>query len=71
MADLEYGTLSRRWSCHLMKQPEYIEGPEARKRFERGMIALFKAPKPAIGEERKKGRKLTTARRKKKSADKG
>jgi hypothetical protein len=37
-----------------MKQPEYIEGPEARENFERGMIALFKVPKTAIGKERKK-----------------
>jgi hypothetical protein len=42
-----------------MKQPEYIEGPEALKNFERGMIALFKVPKTAIGKARKKGRKLT------------
>jgi len=53
-----------------MKQREYIEGPEARERFERGMIALFKAPKTAIGTERKKGRKLTT-KRKRKKLDKG
>jgi len=42
-----------------MKQPEYIEGPKARENFERGMIALFKVPKPAVGKARKKGRKLT------------
>jgi hypothetical protein len=53
-----------------MKQPEYIEGPEARENFERGMIALFKVPKRAIGKARKKGRKLTT-RSKKKRSDKG
>jgi hypothetical protein len=51
-----------------MKQLEYTEGPEALKNFERGMIALFKVPKTAIG-ERKKGRKLT-APRKPKRADK-
>ena len=55
---------------HLMKTPEYIEGPEALKNFERGMIALFKVTKPAIGQVRKKGRKLT-APRKKKRPDKG
>jgi hypothetical protein len=38
--------------------------------FKRGMIALFKVPKKAIGEGRKKGRKLT-AHRKKKRPDKG
>lgn len=53
-----------------MKQPEYVEGPKARENFERGMIALFKAPKPAVGTERKKGRKLTT-KRKTEKADKG
>lgn len=52
-----------------MKQSEYIEGPEARANFERGMIALFKAPKPAVGTERKKGRKLATKRKTKR--DKG
>lgn len=31
-----------------MKQPEYIEGPEAHKNFERGMLALFKVPKSAV-----------------------
>jgi hypothetical protein len=31
-----------------MKTPEYVEGPKARKNFERGMIALFKVPKEAV-----------------------
>ena len=53
-----------------MKQPEYIEGEEALQNFKHGMIALFKVPKKAIGEGRKRGRKLT-APRKKKRADKG
>jgi hypothetical protein len=52
-----------------MKEPEYREGPEALENFKRGMIALFKVPKKAIG-GRKKGRKLT-AQRKKKRSDKG
>lgn len=52
-----------------MKEPEYVEGPEALEKFERGMIALFKVPKTAIGKARKKGRKLT-APRKKKTPDK-
>ncbi len=52
-----------------MKEPEYIEGPKARENFERGMIALFKVPKTAIGTARKKGRKLT-APRKRKARDK-
>jgi hypothetical protein len=47
-----------------MKEPEYIEGPEARERFERGMAALFKVPKTAIGKARKKGRKLTAPKKK-------
>ena len=55
-------------SC--MKQREYIEGPEALEKFERGMIALFKVPKTAIGKARKKGRKLTAPRKKKRSDDK-
>jgi hypothetical protein len=53
-----------------MKEPEYIEGPEALKNFERGMIALFKVPKTAIGKGRKRGRKLATPRKTKRS-DKG
>jgi hypothetical protein len=48
---------------------EYVEGPQARENFERGMIALFKVPKTAIGKARKKGRKLT-APHKKKTSDK-
>jgi hypothetical protein len=52
-----------------MKQLEYIEGPKARENFERGMIALFKVPKTAVGKARKKGRKLA-AQRKKKVSDK-
>jgi hypothetical protein len=43
---------------------EYVEGPEARENFERGMIALFKVPKTAIGKARKKGRKLTAPKKK-------
>jgi len=53
-----------------MKIPEYQEGPQALENFERGMIALFKVPKTAIGKARKKGRTLTT-KRKRKRADKG
>jgi len=50
-----------------MKQHVYIEGPEALKNFEQGMIALFKVPKTAIGKARKKGRKLTAPRKSKRS----
>ena len=53
-----------------MKHSEYVEGPKARENFERGMIALFRVPKLAIGKARKEGRKLTT-RRKLKKRDKG
>ena len=48
-----------------MKTPEYREGPEAFQNFERGMIALFKVPKEAIGKGRKKGRKLAAPSKKK------
>jgi hypothetical protein len=37
----------------MAKQPEYIQGAEARENFERGMIALFKGPKDAVGKGRK------------------
>lgn len=46
-----------------MKAPEYREGPEALENFERGMIALFKVPKKAIGTERKAGRKLASKKK--------
>ncbi len=52
-----------------MKEPEYTEGPEALEKFERGMIALFKVPKTAIG-PRKKGRKLSAPKKKTKKSDK-
>jgi hypothetical protein len=38
---------------------------KARENFERGMIALLKVPKMAIGKVRKKVRKLTAPRKKK------
>jgi len=52
-----------------MKEPEYIEGPKARENFERGMVALFKVPKEAIGAGRKKGRKLTAPKKRKRGKD--
>jgi hypothetical protein len=52
-----------------MKQPEYIEGPRALENFERGMMALFKVPKTAVGKARKKGRKLTAPKKKKHGKD--
>jgi len=45
--------------------PEYIEGQKALDNFKRGMIALFKVRKTAIGKGRKRGRKLTASRKKK------
>ena len=52
-----------------MKQPEYIEGPEAKENFERMAIAVFKVPK---ADGRKKSRKTSkkTSDRKPKSVDK-
>ena len=50
-----------------MRHPECIEGSKARENFERGMIALFKVPKTAIGKGRKKGRKMATSRKTKRS----
>ena len=52
-----------------MRRPEYIEGPKARENFERGMVALFKVPKAAIGAGRKEGRKLTAPKKKKRGKD--
>ena len=52
-----------------MKQTEYTEGSEALENFKRGMIALFKVPKAAIGKERKEGRKLTAPKKKKRGKD--
>jgi hypothetical protein len=37
-----------------MKQPEYTEGPKALENFERGMKALFKAPKVEIVPQKKR-----------------
>jgi hypothetical protein len=48
-----------------MKQPEYTEGPEAPRNFERTMLALFRAPKPKM---KKKGKAVSS--RKSKRADK-
>jgi hypothetical protein len=52
-----------------MKQMEYTEGPKATENFERGMKALFKAPKAAIVQAKKKQKKLSSLR-KQKRADK-
>lgn len=54
-----------------MKQPEYIEGPEALENFERGMKAVFQVPKADIVAPKKKNAKQPRATsRKSKRADK-
>ncbi|HTS07348.1 MAG TPA: hypothetical protein VMP68_17330 [Candidatus Eisenbacteria bacterium] len=45
-------------------EPQYIEGPEARKNFEQTMSALFRAPK---ANPRKQKRETTTTRKSKKA----
>jgi hypothetical protein len=52
-----------------MKEPEYREGPEAQRNFERGMKALFKVPKADIvqREKRAKRKKGTSVRKTKRS----
>ncbi len=37
-----------------MRQPEYIEGPQATESFERGMKALFSVPKDEVVKVEKK-----------------
>jgi hypothetical protein len=57
-----------------MKQPEYIEGPEAQENFERGMKALFKVPKDVVVKAEKKRKKASSRAqsvRKPPHADKG
>jgi len=49
-----------------MKEPEYIEGPKALENFERGMKALFKAPKAGIVPQKKQP-KMPTLRKTKRS----
>ena len=50
-----------------MKEPEYREGPEALKNFERFASAILQAPKPK-GKTKKQAKAATT--RKSKNADK-
>ncbi len=52
-----------------MKEPEYTEGPKALGNFERGMKALFKVPKAAIVQAKKRV-KNASSERKPKKADK-
>jgi hypothetical protein len=37
-------------------KPEYTEGPEALKNFERGMVALLKVPKSAVLKKKKRAK---------------
>lgn len=53
-----------------MKQPEYLEGPQARENFEQGMKALFKVPKDAVVKAEKKKAKASRASRLQKRSDK-
>lgn len=53
-----------------MKQPEYIEGPEALANFKRGMKALFKVPKTAVIVQAKKKEQKPVSSLKPKRADK-
>lgn len=48
---------------------EYREGPEARENFERGMKALFQAPK-TVSKKKKQKDKPTASAKKPKSSDK-
>jgi hypothetical protein len=48
-----------------MKEPEYIEGPEALENFKRGMIALFKVPKSAVVKAKKQLKKAAISRKSK------
>ncbi len=50
-----------------MKEPEYREGPEALKNFERFATAILQAPKPKI---KAKKQPKTAISRKSKNADK-
>jgi hypothetical protein len=50
-----------------MKQPEYTEGPEAVKNFERLAMAIFKAPKVGGRDTAKKSSKKAKGRKPKTS----
>jgi len=53
-----------------MKQREYIEGPEALENFKQGMEALFKVPKSAVLNPKKKQIVKPATLRKPKRSDK-
>ncbi len=50
-----------------MRKAEYIEGPEALKNFEQGMIALFKVPKSSIAPAKKHGKRASSEGKPKKA----
>jgi hypothetical protein len=54
-----------------MKEPEYIEGPEALENFTEGMKAVFQVPKAAIVAPKKKNAKqpVKATSRKPKASD--
>jgi hypothetical protein len=52
-----------------MRKAEYLEGPEARARFEEGMRALFQVPKFPSKKQKQKD-KPTASAKKPKSSDK-
>ena len=58
-----------------MKEPEYIEGRQARANFEEGMKALFSVPKDEVVKAEKKAKKKRVSRsgslRKPRLSDKG
>jgi hypothetical protein len=54
-----------------MKQPEYIEGPQARENFERGMKALFHVSKKQVEIRKKRQQQRKATARKKKPSDGG
>ena len=51
------------------RKPEYIEGPEATENFERGMTALFKVPKVAIVQAKKRAKAASLRKPKKSDKD--
>jgi hypothetical protein len=52
-----------------MKQPEYIEGPEALENFESAMRTIFRAPKKLTTKKGKQKDKPNASQREPKSAD--
>jgi hypothetical protein len=53
-----------------MKEPQYIEGPEATRDFEEGMKALFEVPKDAVVKAEKEKASRSSRLRKPRPSDK-